>query len=198
MIPIRIHETEREGFEDPVVELWRDDEFVGMVFHDGEVVVVQIYPTDDGDVHDLDLDDLVRALELARAIVDPEFLAEDVAEGWEETHPAVVELLAEFDPLAAYRSDDGEGYFTGDVAGSFVARCRELGIAVVEMDGLEIDAGEIRAVPDLTLDLGGLDVDHDTLVRRSTATAAERLAAWPPEAFVAFVVRGPDGEDVVA
>ncbi len=39
MIPMRLVETDREGFDEPVVELWRDDEFVGMVFWDGDTAV---------------------------------------------------------------------------------------------------------------------------------------------------------------
>ena len=50
MIPLRIVETEREDFDGPIVELWRDDEFIGMVFWDGETSVVQVYPSKDGDV----------------------------------------------------------------------------------------------------------------------------------------------------
>ena len=53
MYPLRIVETDRDGFDQTVVELWREDEFVGMVFWDGSVPVVQIYPAGD-DVHDLE------------------------------------------------------------------------------------------------------------------------------------------------
>ena len=44
------------------IELWREDEFVGMVFWDDDVPVVQIYAEDDGDVKDLDLRELWHAL----------------------------------------------------------------------------------------------------------------------------------------
>ncbi len=140
MIPIRIVETEREDFDEPVVELWMDKEFVGMVFWDGSSTIVQIYPAGDEDVHDLEMRDLFRALEMAERIVDP--LAFDQVEGlvqlgggraqakreepeddWSEEDPSTVELLSEFDPLAAFRSEDGEGFFPKDVAERFVRRC---------------------------------------------------------------------------
>ena len=72
MIPIRIVETEREDFDEPVVELWMANEFVGMVFWDGTSTIVQIYPAADGDVHDLEMRDLFRALEMAERIVGHE------------------------------------------------------------------------------------------------------------------------------
>ena len=65
MIPLRIVETEREDFDGPIVELWRDDDFVGMVFWDGEAAVVQIYPDEDGDVHDLEIRELLQTLDTA-------------------------------------------------------------------------------------------------------------------------------------
>ena len=55
MLPIRIIETEREDFDGPVVELWRDDDFIGFVFWDGESTILQVYPDGDGDVHDIDV-----------------------------------------------------------------------------------------------------------------------------------------------
>ncbi|RPI23228.1 MAG: hypothetical protein EHM57_04270, partial [Actinobacteria bacterium] len=149
MIPIRIVETERPDFEGPVVELWRDDEFVGQVFWDGEVPVVQFYPGEDGDVHDLEVNDLMRVLETALAIVDPtafdDGLDEElaglrmasaislggVATGWEDEDPATLALVGEFDQKAAHRTDDGEGFFAIGVAEEFVRRCEELDLAVV-------------------------------------------------------------------
>ena len=164
MIPIRIVETEREDFDEPVVELWMENEFVGMVFWDGSSTIVQIYPAADGDVHDLEMRDLFRALEMAERIVDP--LAFDQVEGlvqvgdaraqakreeeesdWSEEDPATVELLSEFDPLAAFRSEDGEGFFPRDVALRFVHRCGELRLAVVEMEGFDLVGGRAEGPP---------------------------------------------------
>ena len=45
MLPLRIVETDREGFDEPIVELWRDDDFVGMADQTtGEVVTVNYCP----------------------------------------------------------------------------------------------------------------------------------------------------------
>jgi len=212
VIPIRLHETDREGFDEPVVELWRDDEFVGMVFHDGERTIVQVYPTEDGDVHDLELEDLLRALDLARAIVDPNAFEEGefsqigaavatTDEDWEGEHPATVALLEEFDPLAAYRSEDGEGFFPRAVAGRFISRCEELGLVVVEMEGFDLIDGELHARPDLDLVVEPQPFMEPKEFRTyANAMAADTLEAWPDRATlaVAFVFQQPDGETIVA
>ena len=79
MIPLRIIESERDGFDEPVVELWRDDDFIGMVFWDGDLAVVQVYSDEDGDVFDLGATELLRVVELAEAIVTPEEMMMDNA-----------------------------------------------------------------------------------------------------------------------
>jgi hypothetical protein len=80
MIPITLIETDREDFDGPVVELWREDSFVGMVFFDGTSPIVQIYPDGDDDVHDLEIGELQVVLDTAVRIVDPSALDEDLAE----------------------------------------------------------------------------------------------------------------------
>ncbi len=218
MIPIRIVETEREDFDEPVVELWMDNEFVGMVFWDGSSTIVQIYPAGDEDVHDLEMRDLFRALEMAERIVDP--LAFDQVEGlvqlgggraqtkreepeddWSEEDPSTVELLSEFDPLAAFRSEDGEGFFPKDVAERFVRRCEELRLAVVEMEGFDLITGELKARPGLELVVQPQPVmSADEFRSHANATALDHLVGWPVrDSFVvAFVVQQQDGETIVA
>jgi hypothetical protein len=70
VIPLRLVETDREDFDEPVVELWRDDEFVGFVFWD-DGPIVQIFKDRDEDVFDLDVHDLLRILDVAERIVTP-------------------------------------------------------------------------------------------------------------------------------
>lgn len=212
MLPLRIVETDREGFDEPVVELWRDDEFVGMVFWDGEATVVQVYPAAAGDVHDLELRDLLRVLDMAERIVDPLAMEDDglgelrmaVAEtegGWEDEHPATVELVEEFDPQAAHRSEDGEGYFPASIAPAFITRCEELGLAVVEMEGFDWDGRSLAARPGLEL-----MIRPETMMSwgefrvYANARAADTLNDWPTREtlVVAFVVQQPDGETFVA
>ena len=218
MIPLRIVETDREDFDEPVVEIWMENEFVGMVFWDGTATVVQIYPAGDDDVHDLDVRDLFRVLEMAERIVDP--LAFDQVEGlvqvggaraqakredppddWSEEDPATVELLSEFDPLAAFRSEDGEGFFPREVALQFVRRCQDLGLAVVEMEAFDLVGGELKARPGLELVVGPQHVmSASEFKSHANATALDHLDGWPrrDSLVVAFVVQQLDGETIVA
>lgn len=209
MLPLRIVETERDGFDQTVVELWRDDEFVGMVFWDGAATIVQIYPTDD-DVHDLELNDLIRVLDTAQQIVDPFAFPE--ADGvvtartpqqddWEEEDPATTALTTEFDPRAVHRTDDGEGFFPHAVATELIDRCERLGLAVVEMEGFDLVAGELKARPGLTLTIRAPDTPMTFQEFRTMAneTAATNLGNWPrrDSMVVAFVIQQPDGERIV-
>jgi hypothetical protein len=220
VIPIRIVETERPDFEGPVVELWRDDEFIGQIFWDGEVPIVQIYPAGEGDVHDLDVNDLMRALETGLSMVDPSAFDDGLDEelaglrmasalslggaedgGWEDEQPATLALVGEFDPKAAHRSDDGEGFFPAAVAEDFIRRCEELDLAVVEMEGFDLERGNPRSRPGLELVVRPQEVMAWRDFRSyANARALDTLGAWPTREslVVAFVVQQPDGETFVA
>lgn len=211
MLPIRIVETDRDDFDGPVVELWREDEFIGMVFWDGEATVVQIYPTDDGDVHDLDVANLVQTLDTAAAIVDPHAFDEELAavraqseageDDWSDEDPATVELVGEFDPQAAHRTDEGEGWFRATVAEAFIRRCEELGLAVVEMEGMDYDGSDLEPRPGLDLMIRPQEVMGWSEFRTfANARALETLAKWATRDTLvfAFVVQQPDGESFVA
>ncbi len=228
MIPLRIVETEREDFDQPVVELWRDDEFVGMVFWDDDTPVVQIYPDDDGDVKDLDVRELIRVLDMAEQIVSPvadaaEFAelraslgirraepdAEDEADdggggdeqSWESEHPATMTLLDEFDPQAVHRTSDGEGFFPRPVAEEFIKRCDELDLAVVEMEGFDLEGAVLVPRPnlDLVVRVQG-PTAWDVFRPAANARALDTLLDWPSRAtlVVAFVLQQPDGDTIVA
>lgn len=219
MLPLRIVETDREGFDEPVVEIWRDDEFIGMVFWDDEVAVVQVYPDRDGDVYDLDLTEVFRVLSLAEAIVTPEeyrldddefggiefdvesFEGAGEDEGWEDEHPATVTLVTEFDPRARHRSADGEGFFRRQDAFDFLARCDELDLAAVEMEGFEFDGSRLKPLPQLVLAISLPGMNNWSVFRpAANALAQETLSEWPVRSslVVAFVVQQPDGETFVA
>ena len=213
MIPLRFVETDRAGFDEPVVELWRDNDFVGMVFWDGEAAVVQIYP-DGGDVFDLHLNDLQQVLDMAQQIVTPEEfrlaapgieVGEVDASGngsdWADEHPATLALVGEFDPLAATRSEDGEGFFHAEVARDFVTRCDELDLAVVELEGFDLEDRELRARPNLVLNVSLPGIGDWSVFRpAANALVADTIRSWPQRAtlVVAFVVQQPDGETFVA
>ena len=214
---MRIVESDREGFEEPVVEIWRDDDFVGMVFWDDELTVAQIYPDADGDVFDLDLGELFRVLGLAEAIVTPEEFrtdesefgglefeveqSEGVDEGWEDEQPATVALVTEFDPQATLRSADGEGFFSRQVAFDFIARCNDLDLAVVEMEGFDLDGAVLKPRPQLVLAVSLPGMNHWKVFRpAANALVQDTLSDWPTRSslVVAFVVQQPDGETFVA
>lgn len=221
MIPMRILETEREGFDEPVVELWRDDEFIGMVFWDDEATVVQIYADEDGDVKDLELRELIRVLDLAEQIVSPDFDDEfadirgalrhieggevsggDVVQGpWDDEDPAVAALLGEFDPNAAHRTEDGEGFFPLESAKAFIARSDELGLAVVEMEGFDLEMGRLIERPNQSM-LTRVDnpTGWDVFRPAANARAAEVLESWHARdtLVIAFVIQLPNGDTIVA
>lgn len=224
MLPLRIVESERDGFDEPVVELWRDDEFVGMVFWDDDTPIVQIYPDDDGDVKDLDIRELIRVLDMAERIVspvaDPEEFSElraafgrpdndsddespdgSGAEGWDAEDPAVASLMGEFDPQAVHRSDEGEGFFPKAVADAFIRRCDELDLAVVEMEGFDLEGATLIPRPNLNMVIR-VQGPSEWGVFRPTANgrALDTLTDWPNRAtiVVALVIQQPDGETIVA
>ena len=207
MLPLRIVETEREGFDQTVVELWREDEFVGMVFWDGGATVVQIYPTGD-DVHDLEISDLLRVLDTAQRIVDPFAFeqVEDVVQlGAKDDDlaedPATAALTAEFDPQALHRTEDGEGFFPVAVAAALIDRCQELGLAVVEMEGFDLVSGELKGRPGLTLMIRPEEgtTSFAGFVSYANEQARTHLSNWPQRdsMVIAFVIQQPDGETIV-
>ena len=216
MLPLRIVETDRPEFDEPVVELWRDDEFVGMVFWDGEESIVQIYPDRDGDVHDLETGDLLRVLDTAIRIVTPiDQFSEDEADGsylqafnagvpegeWDEESPATSALTGEFDSQVVFRAEDGEGFYDRDTALEMVTRCEQLGLAVVEIDAFDLEGAVLIPRPEL-----GIFIDAPTGmefgVRAAAANAQARvgLEAWPPRPSLvaAIVIQQPDGESFIA
>lgn len=214
MLPLRIVETDRPDFDEPIVELWREDEFVGMVFWDGEEAIVQIYQDGAGDVHDIAIEDLFRVLELAVQIVMPEDQLE--AEGdaflsainaaapegaWDDEDPFTRTLTDEFDERVVFRAEDGEGFFDKKTALELVDRCEQLGLSVVTMDGFDLEGAVLIPRPDLGIAIsapGGLDWG----VRAAAANAQIRAAldGWPSRSTLvaAFVIQQSDGETFVA
>lgn len=211
MIPLRINETDHEDFDEPIVELWRDNEFVGYVFWDDDVPVVQIYLDADGDPFDLDLSDLVRVLDLAQRIVTPDDFTDDEelatlstrladanAElGWEDEDYRVVELTTEFDARATHRDEDGEGFFNRADAEALITKCEHIGLAIVEMEALDWDGSSLTPRPDLHLVVQSQpDITWEVFRPQANAMMAARLQDWPmrESLVMSFVVQLPDGE----
>jgi hypothetical protein len=212
MLPLRIVESDREDFEQPVVELWRDDEFIGMVFWDEDTPIVQIYPDDDGDVKDLDARELMRILDVAERIVSPvadpdEFasvrtdLAAEDGDPWADEDPAIASLFGEFDGKAAHRTEDGEGFFRSEDARSFIERCDELDLAVVEMEAFDIEGASLIPRPNLSLTIRVQGPTEWGVFRpTANARALDTLTDWPHRRSlgISFVIQLPDGETIVA
>ncbi|RLE11682.1 MAG: hypothetical protein DRJ28_10300 [Actinobacteria bacterium] len=204
-------ETERDDFDGTIVEFWREDEFIGMVFWDGEVPVLQIYPDGDGDVQDLDVRELQRLLDTAVQIIDPHAFDEDMnelreavaaaADEPDDLHPATAILLAEFDEKAAYRTDDGEGFFRRGDAEAFIEKCEELDLGVVEMEGFDLEGVNLIPRPTLNLVVTPQKMMSWSEFRTyANATAADTLRFWPSRSslVIAFVIQQPDTETIVA
>lgn len=211
MLPIQLAETERDDFDGPIVELWRGDAFIGMIFWDGNAPIVQIYPDGDGEVHNLDVNELQRLLDTALQMVDPEAFDDDLTELREaaavansptaQDHPATTELLEDFDDQSVYRTDDGEGFFPKKVAEAFIAKCEELDLAVVEMEGFDLEGGTLVPRPKLDLQVKPQAIMAWPEFRTyANATAADTLRAWPSRSsiVIAFVFQQPDTETIVA
>jgi hypothetical protein len=209
MLPINLIETERDDFQGPVVEFWRGDDFIGMAFFDGETPIIQIYPSSDGDVHDLDIHEIQGLLDMAVRMVDPLAFDEGMEALREELqapedsgeHLATTALLAEFDSQAMHRTDDGEGFFSKEVAGRFIAKCEELDLAVVEMEGMDFVGGRLVPRPGLDLVITPQSMMSWPEFRTyANATAQDNLRSWTARSSVifAFVFQQPDAETIVA
>ena len=207
MIPMRLVETDRDDFDEPVVELWRDDEFVGMVFWDGDVAVVQIYADGDGDVKDLDVRELSRVLDLAESIVSPYAVGDPVDDegdegGWEDEDPATITLVEEFDGRAHHRTEDGEGFFARDDADALVRRCDQLDLAVLELEAFDLVDGRLEALAEQKLFTAVDDsLPWAGLRAAANARAADALLDWDDPSgtkVFAFVLGLPNGDSFVA
>lgn len=210
MIPLRLVEKDHEDFEEPIVELWRDNEFVGYVFWDEDIPIVQIFPDAEGDPFDLDLRDLQRVLEMADQIVSPDMFSEDELEDLrtrvqaaQDGAPAddvVTALTDEFDDEARHRNDEGEGFYPRGTAEAIIERCNELDMAVVEMEGFDYENRTLSARPNLNLLVRGAPGDQWNVFRpEANLRAAQALLDWPKRdsLVVAFVVQLPNGESIV-
>lgn len=215
MIPLRITERDHEDFDQPLVELWRDEDFVGYVFWDEDTPVVQVFLDEEGDPYDLDVRDLIRILDTAERIVSPEAFGEEELEElrarvaaasgetddeWEDEDPKIISLFEEFDPRAAHRNEEGEGFFRRTDAEAFITRCNELDVAVIEMEGFDLEGPELVQRPNLVLNVQTLSSIWDSFRPQANFTALDTLGDWPKRdtLVVAFVVQLQNGDTRVA
>lgn len=185
-----------------------------MVFWDGEESIVQIYPDRDGDVHDLEMGDLMRVLDMAVRIVTPvDQLGEEeepflqafnaaAPEGeWDEESPATSAFTAEFDSQVVFRAEDGEGFYSRDTALEMITRCEQLGLAVIEVDAFDLEGAVLIPRPELSIFVDApAGMDWGVRAAAANAQVAERLNSWParPSLVGALVIQQPDGESFVA
>lgn len=211
MLPIQLVETERDDFDGTIVEMWRGEDFVCMVFWDGETPIVQFYPDGSGEVQDLDVREIQQLLDTALQMVDPHAFDDDftalreaVAEASGDpgdVHPATAALLAEFDARAVYRTEDGEGFFRRGVAEAFIEKCGELDLCVVEMEGFDLEGDTLIPRPQMNLIVTPQKMMAWSEFRTyANATAADALRIWPSRdtLVLAFVIQQPDNETIVA
>lgn len=210
MIPLRLVEKDHEDYEEPIIELWRDNEFVGYVFWDEDTPILQVFLDNDGDPFDLDLRDMQRILEMADQIVSPDMFSDDELEDLRGRVQAaqtgapdkdVVELLTnEYDDEAAHRNEEGEGFYPRPVAESIIERCNELDLAVVEMEGFDYENRSLSPRPNLNLLVRGAPGDQWPVFRpEANLRAAQTLHDWPKRdtLVVAFVIQLSNGESIV-
>ncbi len=177
--------------------------------------IVQVFLDAEGDPFDLDVRDLIRVLDTAERIVSPAAFTEDELEGlrarvaaaesaeeggWGDEDPKIVALFEEFDDRAAHRNEDGEGFFRRGDAEAFVKRCDELDLAVVEMEGFDLEGPEVVQRPNLVLNVQTISSIWGSFRPQANFTALDTLGGWPKREslVVAFVVQLASGDTRVA
>jgi hypothetical protein len=200
MSDLHVRERQDPEWGRPVADLIEDDEVVGLAYEDGGELFVEFYPDAEGEPRLYDVGDLQRVLDTVASMLGaegtepapPEPPAASVGE-----HP-VDALAAQFDRRAARRGPEDEGFYPYDAAIAIVARCRDLGLAVVSMDGFTLH-------PDRTDPLGGCSADLGDAFRgepwpaflaNCNLQAATLLERWPrrPSFAVAFEIQDGEGE----
>ncbi len=142
MTDLRARETTRDDWEGVVVELVEDNRVVGVAYLDEGAVLAEFYPDEDGEPWVFDVADLQRVLDVAAGMLGIEDTVATSPSG-----EAVDRLATEFDPTAAHRGAEDEGFYPVPAALALTMRAEELGLAVVTLEGFTLDAGEPVAVP---------------------------------------------------
>lgn len=203
---LRLQEDDVAGFDEPVVRLWWDKEFVGQVYWDGDEVVVQIYSDDDGEPFDISLGPLARALVEAEQIVNPNWedqLEDEASADVEDTDiEETIQLVGEFDARAVHRSHGGEGYFDKTTALEFIDRCDELHLGVTNVEGFDFQGRTLKSRPSLIAQFkpNTASTDWADIAEDLNDQAREVVSRWSDRdtLVVAFVVMEPTGESFIA
>ena len=186
----------------PVADLIEDDEVVGLAYEDEGDLFVEFYPDADGESRLYDVADLQRVLDTVVSMLGgaPEPAPEMAGEpgtGRPEEHP-VDTLATQFDRRAARRGPEDEGFYPYDVATGIIARCNDLGLAVVSMEGFTLHPDRIDPVGGCSADLGDAfrGEPWPTFLAGCNLQAVTLLERWPrrPSFAIAFEVQDAEGE----
>ncbi len=124
-------------------------------------------------------------------------MAGEPGTGRPEEHP-VDTLAAQFDRRAARRGPEDEGFYPYDVATGIIARCNDLGLAVVSMEGFTLHPDRIDPVGGCSADLGDAfrGEPWPTFLAGCNLQAVTLLERWPrrPSFAIAFEVQDAEGE----
>jgi len=156
MSDLHAREATSEEWDGPVVELVEDDQVIGIVYVDGEVLFTEFAPDSDGDSWAFEVSDLQTALDTASAMLLPQgtsVLLDEAVKEEDGDHP-VDRLATEFDDLATHRGDEDEGFYPLDVAARIMGRCDSLDLAVVSVEGFRHNGESVSAVPGMSVDTG--------------------------------------------
>jgi len=197
-----LHARERQDPEwgRPVADLIEDGEVVGLAYEDDGELLVEFYPDADGEPRLYDVGDLQRVLDTVVSMLggeSPEPTA-PVPPGRPGGEHPVDALAAQFDGRAARRGPEDEGFYPYDVSAALIARCSDLGLAVVSMEGFTLHPDRAEPVGGCSADLadafGG--EPWPSFLANCNLQAATLLERWPrrPSFAVAFEVQDAEGE----
>jgi hypothetical protein len=200
-----LHARERQDPEwgRPVADLVEDDEVVGLAYEDEGELLVEFYADADGEPRLYDVADLQRVLDTVISMLGtaaPESEEETTPRGEAPSaaeHP-VDALAAQFDRRAARRGPQDEGFYPYDAATAIIARCNDLGLAVVTMEGFTLHPDRTDPVGGCSADLGAAfrGEPWPTFLAGCNLQAMTLLERWPrrPSFALAFEVQDGEGE----
>ncbi|MCB2223556.1 MAG: hypothetical protein KQH83_05200 [Actinobacteria bacterium] len=184
-----------------VVDLLEEDRVVGLAYEDDDGLFVEFYPDEDGNAWVFDAADLQRVLDTVRAMLGAEEPSPQAAPAGEEGQHPVDALAMQFDHLAAKRGEEDEGFYPLQVAAAILARCADLGLALVYVEGVTIHRDGIDPVPGHKADLGETNEGSPFALFQAECNtqAAALLERWPrePGFAVALEVQDATGERFV-
>jgi hypothetical protein len=161
----------------PVVDLVEEERVVGVAYVEDGVLCAEFYPDEEGEAWVFHAESLQRVLDTATAMLLDEEEPDEAAGG---VHPVDV-LAMEFDSLAARRGPEDEGFYPLGAAARILARCDDLDLAMVIVEGLDLHPDRVEPVPGCSTNLAkAYEGEPWALFRASCNTQARAvLERWP-------------------